>query len=94
MLKKKTTQEKLTATSYARLKRRVAPLLARLEVMGEQLKEWFRAHPDVTELGEVQFHTSEQNRLDTKAIRAELGAGAARFEKAVTIESLHVKKAS
>lgn len=91
---KKHAEQRKKADLYARLKRRAAPIVAQLEVLGGELKTFFRTNPDVAELGDVSFSRTEQTRLDTKALRAELGAGIARFEKNVPIESLHVRKAS
>lgn len=94
MPKKKHAEEQKKADLYAKLKRKIAPTLARIEVLGEELKAFFRSNPDVPGLGDVTFHQSEQTRLDTKALRAELGAGIAKFEKTIPIESLHVRKAA
>lgn len=76
------------AARFAELKRLAAPLTAELRKLDDELKDFFRAHPKVNHVGEVGFSVSQRNQLDTKALRAELGDGIARFERASPVESL------
>lgn len=76
------------AARFAALKRKAAPILAEIEKLSEDLKAFFRAHVEVNALGDVGFSVTNRTTLDTKAVRAELGARISEFERITPVETL------
>lgn len=82
------------AARFAALKRTAAPLLAELRKLDEDLKDFFRAHPEVNHVGEVGFSVTQRTQLDTKGLRAHLGDAIARFEKLGPVETLSLLRSA
>jgi hypothetical protein len=95
MARKKTEEQiaREKAARFAELKRQTGPLVAELERLNEELKAYFRSHPETNQLGEVGFAVMQRRHLDIKAVRAALGDRVAQFEKANPVETLYLRGA-
>lgn len=76
------------AVRFSELKRAAAPLLAELRKLDDELKDFFRANPTISNVGEVGITITGRMQLDTKAVRTHLGDDVARFEKLIKVEQL------